>query len=146
MAWPRAGNKPLSEPMMVYWRIYALLGLNELGSTQALLAVCFPNTVQCHYHDYNVVSLWPNPHNRHPNSLTIRVRYGVSFVNTNSDLCYALVTEVLYAISCYVGRHYTALYCIFNYISINPYENPACSTVLRADNPSPYLKVLNEYY
>ena len=32
MAWRRPGDKPLSEPMMVlvYWRIYASLGLNEL--------------------------------------------------------------------------------------------------------------------
>ena len=30
MAWRRSGDKPLSEPMIVYWRIYASLGLNEL--------------------------------------------------------------------------------------------------------------------
>ena len=30
MAWRRPGDKPLSEPMMVRLRIYALLGLNEL--------------------------------------------------------------------------------------------------------------------
>ena len=31
MAWRRPGNKPLSEAvMLVYWRIYASLGLNEL--------------------------------------------------------------------------------------------------------------------
>ena len=30
MAWRLPGNKPLSEPMMVCWRIYASLGLNEL--------------------------------------------------------------------------------------------------------------------
>ena len=29
MAWRRSGEKPLSEPMIVYWRIYASLGLNE---------------------------------------------------------------------------------------------------------------------
>ena len=29
MAWRRSGDKPLSEPI-VYWRIYASLGLNEL--------------------------------------------------------------------------------------------------------------------
>ena len=35
MAWRRPGDKPSSEPMIVYWRIYASLGLNELiGSTQ----------------------------------------------------------------------------------------------------------------
>ena len=32
MAWRRSGDKPLSEPMMVYWCIYASLGLNELMS------------------------------------------------------------------------------------------------------------------
>ena len=32
MAWRRPGDKPLSEAMMVYWRIYASLGLNELNS------------------------------------------------------------------------------------------------------------------
>ena len=31
MAWRRPGNKPLSELMIVYWRIYASLGLNELN-------------------------------------------------------------------------------------------------------------------
>ena len=30
MAWRRQGDKPLSEPMIVYWCIYASLGLNEL--------------------------------------------------------------------------------------------------------------------
>ena len=30
MAWRPPGDKPLSEPMIVYWRIYAQLGLNEL--------------------------------------------------------------------------------------------------------------------
>ena len=31
MAWCRQGDKPLSEPMiLIYWRIYASLGLNEL--------------------------------------------------------------------------------------------------------------------
>ena len=31
MAWCRPGDKPLSEPMIIlYWRIYASLGLNEL--------------------------------------------------------------------------------------------------------------------
>ena len=31
MAWRRPGDKPLFEPMLlIYWRIYASLGLNEL--------------------------------------------------------------------------------------------------------------------
>ena len=35
MAWRRPADKPLSEPMMVivYWRIYASLGFNELTHT-----------------------------------------------------------------------------------------------------------------
>ena len=34
MAWRQPGDKPLSEQMMlVYWRIYASLGLNESSST-----------------------------------------------------------------------------------------------------------------
>ena len=32
MAWCRSGDKPLSEPIvLVYWRIYTSLGLNELS-------------------------------------------------------------------------------------------------------------------
>ena len=31
MAWRRSGDKPLSEAMIVYWRIYASLDLNELS-------------------------------------------------------------------------------------------------------------------
>ena len=30
MAWRRIGDKPLSEPIVAYWRIYASLGLNDL--------------------------------------------------------------------------------------------------------------------
>ena len=37
MAWRRSGDKPLSEPMIVYWRIYASLGLNELSCMKPLL-------------------------------------------------------------------------------------------------------------
>ena len=32
MAWPHPGDNPLSEPMMVYRRIYASMGLNELSA------------------------------------------------------------------------------------------------------------------
>ena len=35
MAWPRPGDKSLSEPMMVYRRIYASLVLNELRAAKA---------------------------------------------------------------------------------------------------------------
>ena len=39
MAWRRLGDKPWSEPMMVlYWRIYASLGLNELIELYCLIA------------------------------------------------------------------------------------------------------------
>ena len=38
MAWLQTGNKPLSEPMlyigMLYWHIYASIGLNELKIQQ----------------------------------------------------------------------------------------------------------------
>ena len=30
MAWRRPGDKPLFEPIMVFWRIYASLALNDL--------------------------------------------------------------------------------------------------------------------
>ena len=36
VAWRRLGDKPLSEPMLVYRRIYASLGLNELNLTDTL--------------------------------------------------------------------------------------------------------------
>ena len=37
MAWRRPGDKPLSEPMLVFaWRIYASLGLNELKTAKAV--------------------------------------------------------------------------------------------------------------
>ena len=39
MAWRRTGDKPLSEPMIVYWRIYASLGLNELKRMTVLYEI-----------------------------------------------------------------------------------------------------------
>ena len=61
-------------------------------------------TVWC---SYEVVNFLENPHNR-----PIRVKYGVSFVDTNSDLCNASVTDVLFEISHYIGLCYndTRLY------------------------------------
>ena len=49
---------------------------------------------------------------RTPHSSPVRARYGVSFVNSNSDLYSTSVTAVLCAISCYTGLHYngTRLY------------------------------------
>ena len=38
MVWRPSGTKPLSEPMMVYWCIYASLGLNELNNTHWSMA------------------------------------------------------------------------------------------------------------
>ena len=37
MAWRRPGDKPLSEPMMDYWRTYAPLGLSELTNIKFLM-------------------------------------------------------------------------------------------------------------
>ena len=36
MAWRRPGDKPLSEPMILYRRIYASLGLNELKTADEI--------------------------------------------------------------------------------------------------------------
>ena len=48
MAWRRPGDKPLSEPILVYWRIYASLGLNDLLGwchniciSMYIVALCF---------------------------------------------------------------------------------------------------------
>ena len=42
-----------------------------------------------------------------PYSLPARMRYGVSFVSDNSDICSVSVTVVLRAVSCYIGPCYT---------------------------------------
>ena len=39
MVWRRPGDKPLSEPMMVYWRIYVSLGLIELRISPCTLMI-----------------------------------------------------------------------------------------------------------
>ena len=50
MAWRRSGDKPLSERCLVYWRIYASLGPDELTENwcmmtfSALLAFCAGNS------------------------------------------------------------------------------------------------------
>ena len=53
MAWHRPGDKPLSEPMLFFLRIYASLSLNELkswnnrtGKALRLLRVWFPHIPQ----------------------------------------------------------------------------------------------------
>ena len=43
-----------------------------------------------------IISFLPNPHNRHPHSLPIGVRYGVAFVDLNSVSNSASVTTLLY--------------------------------------------------
>ena len=50
-----------------------------------------------------------------PYSLPIRVRYGVFFMDSDSDLYFISVTAVLYAISCHIGPCYngTLLYLSF---------------------------------
>ena len=45
MAWRRPGDKPLSEPMIVYWRTYTSLGLNEL-SINHVSKTYWPTTTQ----------------------------------------------------------------------------------------------------
>ena len=46
MAWNRPGDKPLSEPMMVYWRIYTLLSLNGLkGNIQHMVMYLFTSKI-----------------------------------------------------------------------------------------------------
>ena len=53
MAWRRPGDKPLSEPMLlVYWRIYASLGHNELTGI-----IDESNAVRKTYLKLNLVSL-----------------------------------------------------------------------------------------
>ena len=50
MAWHRPGAKPLSEPMMViYWRIYASLGLNELRTWSECICCILLHFVQVIY-------------------------------------------------------------------------------------------------
>ena len=59
--------------------------------------------VQCLY---NTVNFYQNSHKRQPHSSSIRVRYGLSFVGSYSDLYSASVTAAMYAISCYIVPHY----------------------------------------
>ena len=49
-----------------------------------------------------------------PHSLPVRARYGVSFVDSNSHWYSTSVNAVLYAISYYIGLHFTGtqLYCV----------------------------------
>ena len=51
MAWHRTGDKPLSESMIVYWHIYASLGLNELRILPSVQqhAYWIPRVTACLY-------------------------------------------------------------------------------------------------
>ena len=46
-----------------------------------------------------VVDFLQNAHKRHPHSLPVRARFGVSFMSSKSDLCSGVVIAVLYVIS-----------------------------------------------
>ena len=76
---------------------------------------------------YCVVPLYRNQFSPISSQLTphispVRARYGVSIVNTYSDLCSASVTRVLYAISCYIGLRYnsTRLYICWHFMQVYP--------------------------
>ena len=45
MAWHRPGDKPQSEPMIVYWRIYAPLGLNAITGKVLYIHSLWSNNV-----------------------------------------------------------------------------------------------------
>ena len=50
-----------------------------------------------------------------PHSSPIRARYGVSFVNSKSDLCFIVVITFFNVVSWYIGPHYngTRLYTVY---------------------------------
>ena len=65
MAWHRPGDEPLSEPMMIiHWRIYASLGLNEFfrmaeSRTSTINIPSFPRQSLypcCHFKQHHVVT------------------------------------------------------------------------------------------
>ena len=60
MAWRRPGDKPLSEPMLViYWRIYSSLGLNELKHLYTFYQVWSMEAQQCiKVDDMGFMSWW----------------------------------------------------------------------------------------
>ena len=65
-------------------------------------------TVQCRYKAVNFSQKSRKRHHSSP----VRASYGVSFVDTISDLYSAPMTDVMYAISCNIWSHYdgTRLY------------------------------------
>ena len=60
-------------------------------------------SIQCWY---NVVIFFPKFAQNTSHGPPIRVRYGVSFVGSNSDIYSASVAAVMYAIWCYIGWRY----------------------------------------
>ena len=53
MAWCRTGDKPLPEPMMTHWRIYAALGGDGLNGTGAWINNYIPLFHVCPKHNTN---------------------------------------------------------------------------------------------
>ena len=49
----------------------------------------------------NAINFHPNPHKKTPHSSPVRVRYGMSFENINSDAYFTSVIVIPYAKSCY---------------------------------------------
>ena len=67
MAWCLPGDKPLSEPMLVYSRTYALLGLNELIACRSI-GLYHPVNINIQW--YYVIAWW--------NRVTSNIGYGVN--------------------------------------------------------------------
>ena len=65
---------------------------------------CFPFCGTVWYRNNAVMFL--NPYSRHPIARPWGRAMGVSVVSTDTDLCCASVTAVLYVISCYIGPRY----------------------------------------
>ena len=71
---------------------------------------------------YSAVLLWrsqsyPKSSHQTLHSLPVRVRYGVSFVNTNSGLCFTSVTSFTFTISYYMGLHYNNTWLLLSWAS-----------------------------
>ena len=78
-----------------------------------------------------------------PNSSPVRARYGLSFVDSNSDLYLTSVTALLFAISCYIGPRYNGTQLYFRRISllmmpwfhVSPVHQQQCYWPCRIENP-----------
>ena len=84
---------------------------------------------------YNTIFFFTNSPQQTPHSSPVRTKYGVSVVNTNSDLCSASVTRVLYTISCWIRPCYkgTRLYMKSHHIDqtivkLTYFQNSECFT------------------